>query len=107
MNKVLFLPHCLKHSQKEFIKDYFSKRDYDIYYVGGGSKVKKIIQEYDFNSLDKVIGIACRDEINLMNEYVDKQGFDKSKIFSIPLMKNGCENTEVDLMDLFNLINTF
>ncbi len=101
---ILFLPHCLEQSQKEFLKDYVSEMNFDVYEAGGSSKIKEIIETYDFNSLDKVIGVACRDEINLMNNYAEKRNFDKSKIFSIPLDDEGCVNTCVNLEKLLEIL---
>ncbi len=97
------MPHCLENSQREFLKDYISEMNYDVYEVAGGSNVKKIIEKYDFDSLDKVVGIACNDEIKLMNDFADERGFDKSKIFTIPLDKEGCKNTKVDLEKILEI----
>ena len=108
-DKAIFLPHCLRHQEcpakigsvglecikcgrckiGEF-KDKAEKAGYNLFVVPGGSLVKKIISNNNFKA---VLGVACNVEL--------EQAFDmlkKEKIISlaIPLLKDGCVNTEVE-----------
>jgi hypothetical protein len=66
-------------------------RGYDVYVVPGGSCIPKIVKN---SSYEGVVGVACGEEMKLMNHLlpaIDVRGQ------AIPLIKNGCANT------LFNM----
>ncbi len=103
-NKLLFLPACLEKAISEEAIALGFEKNYDVYLVPGGSKVKKIIENYDFKKLEKIIGVACGDEIKLMEEYAKSKYLNKSKIYSIELKKEGCSETFFNLDDLLNIL---
>ncbi|MFA4953159.1 MAG: DUF116 domain-containing protein [Candidatus Pacearchaeota archaeon] len=104
MVKLLFLPHCLKESLLEDIKHYGEKKGYEVYVVGGGSRVKKIIEETGHN-INRIVGVACEDEITLAKEYFNKTNFDSKKVFSVSLSEDGCKNTSVDLEKVLEVLD--
>lgn len=122
-NKALFLPHCSrkhmdKRCQADFDPEFSSyncehcsedclinratrlgeKEGYDVYTLPGGSCIMKIMKKKDY---DAVLGVACSDEINLGIEYLEKY----NAIYQgVPLLKNGCSNTEFNMKTLKKLI---
>ncbi|PJE81649.1 hypothetical protein COU58_01765 [Candidatus Pacearchaeota archaeon CG10_big_fil_rev_8_21_14_0_10_32_42] len=96
MTRLLFLPSCLR-------EDYFSEavaiaknNGYEVYRVPGASKMKRILLNYDLNSIEKFVGIVCDDEINLAKIFANKSGI-LERVISFPLSKDGCVDTEFDL----------
>ena len=103
MVKLLFLPHCLRKGVLNEIKKYGEEKGYEVYVVGGGSKIKKIIEGTGHN-IDRIVGVACEDEIALAKEYFDKRSFDIKKVFSVSLSEDGCKNTSVDLEKVLEVL---
>ena len=100
MVKLVFLPHCLNQEQKEEIKHSAESLGYEVQVVGGGSAVKKKLQKY--SNIDKVIGIACQDELKLAKEYT--KPFNDKIIISIPLITEGCKNTKINLEEILSVL---
>jgi len=101
--KLLFLPHCLEKEISDKIYNVALEKNYQVYIVPGGSKVKKILDSYNPDEIERLVGIACEDEINLAGDYIKKIGFEE-KTFSIQLSENGCENTKVDLEKVLDIL---
>ncbi len=104
MVKLLFLPHCLKKNLLEEIKNYGEEKGYEVYVVGGGSRIKKIIEETG-NNINKIVGVACEDEIFLCKKYFGERDFDIKKVFSVSLSEDGCKNTSVDLEKVLEVLD--
>ncbi len=106
--KILVLPHCLRSSSCKArldetglvcnvcgkctvgeIKQKAEKIGYKVFIVPGSSFVKKIIKDYEF---DSVVGVACYEDLNLtmmkMNKF-SPQG--------VLLSKTGCFETDVNV----------
>jgi len=117
--KVLFLPHCARkyidyRCKAEFDPDVPTYRcgrcsddcqinqatriagelGYDVYVVPGGSCIPNIIKRFGY---DGVVGVACGEEIKLASTHLDKEGIPAQ---AVPLLKNGCSNTQFDLQSL-------
>ena len=102
--KFLFLPHCLTKSLLEKIKIEAEKRGYEVYVAKGGSMIKNIIEKYNNSSIGKIVGIACDDEIGLALNFLEAKKIAREKIFPIPLLICGCQNTEVDLEKVWGVL---
>ena len=103
MVKLLFLPHCLNNALSENISEEARKRGYEVYIVPGGSKVKNIIGKYGNECIDKIVGVACDDEIDLASKFLKESGL-SGKTFSIRLETDGCKNTSVDLEEVLKIL---
>jgi len=103
MVKLLFLSHCLVKDYQERLKDEAEERGYKVYIVPGGSLVKKIIQTY-LKDVEKIVGVACEEEIGLARDYLKKSQILANKMFAIELSTNGCKNTTVDLEKVLNVL---
>ena len=101
MTKILFLPHCLKEAYKKEIRKFVEGINYEVYVVPGGSMLKNILKKHTPCSIEKLVGVACKDEVNLALQYLEDFGI-KDKIVSITLTKEGCKNTTVDLETVFS-----
>jgi hypothetical protein len=101
--KLLFLPQCLKSEYSQKIEEVAKKRGYKVYTVPGGSLVKKILAKYP--KIDKIVGIACKDEVNLALEYTRKLAKKGTIIKPIILLTNGCKNTEVNLKKVIKVLD--
>lgn len=105
----IFLPHCLKSRDcpakmgdkgLECINcgrcgiGPFRKKatnaGFKVFIVPGGSMVKKIIENNDFQA---VIGVACTVELAQAYDMLEKKDIIS---LSVPLSKDGCVDTEVD-----------
>ncbi|KXA93431.1 hypothetical protein AKJ64_00560 [candidate division MSBL1 archaeon SCGC-AAA259E17] len=120
-DKALFLPHCSrkymdKRCQAEFDPEYSTYycnhcsedclvnkatqlgegEGYDVYVLPGGSCIPKIMMKEDYEA---VLGVACSDEIKLGFKHLEKYDGDVS-FQGIPLLKNGCSNTEFNMETL-------
>ncbi len=115
-NRALFLPHCARkhmddNCQAEFNSELSSyscsecspdclvnrvsqiaeEEDYDVYILPGGSCIPRIVKKKNY---DGIVGVACPNEIKMGEDYLDKSGIPHQ---AIPLLKNGCSNTEFNL----------
>lgn len=116
--RVLFLPQCLRNSQKciaEFtdsgyicqrcgacdipkILDVAEGLGYSIYIVPGGSMVLNIVKD---KKPKAVAGVGCYQEVE---EAIAKISLLNIPSQGIPLSKDGCKDTEVDLERVFMVL---
>lgn len=115
--KAIFLPHCARSERckgkpTEYgiecvkcmacdigkIKELAEKKGYDVYVVHGGSAVKRILGEKQY---DGIIGVACIPEVKEGLELCRKY---KISALGIPLLKDGCKNTTIDVDAVSQLI---
>lgn len=107
--KAIFLPHCLRNKDckaimgenglmcvncgkcgiGKFKKD-AEEKGYKVFIVPGGSLVKKIIKKNDFKA---VLGAACIPEIEQAFDFIKKT---KLIAVAVPLLRDGCVNTDID-----------
>jgi hypothetical protein len=62
-------------------------KGYNVYIVPGGSCIPKILKN---NSYEGVVGVACGEEMKLMNNLLSHLNVSGQ---AVPLIKNGCANT--------------
>jgi len=106
-DKILVLPHCLRHTECEatleasglvckdchrcvigVLKDKGESMGYHVFIIPGSTFLKKIVEKNKFKA---VIGVACYQDLNL--------AMMKLSNFScqgVPLLQDGCMNTKVD-----------
>ena len=101
--KLLFLPQCLKPKYSQRIEKVAKQRGYKVHTVPGGSLVKKILAKYP--KIDEIVGIACKDEVNLALKYTRKLAEKGTAIKPITLLTNGCKNTEVNLKKVIKVLD--
>jgi uncharacterized protein len=117
--RALFLPHCSRKFMDSRCKAVFEpsiptyvcghcsedcivnkaeqqakSKGYDVYIVPGGSCIPKILKNAHYEG---VVGVACGEEMKLMNHLlpaIDVKGQ------AIPLIKNGCANTVFNMDSL-------
>ena len=119
-DKALFLPHCSRkhmdskcqanfdkktssyecqHCSKDCLVSKATKmaeeKDYDVYVLPGGSCVKNIVKNNDYEG---VIGIACSEEIKVGVKKLEKI----MPVKAVPLLTNGCSDTTFNLKTLEN-----
>lgn len=117
--RALFLPHCArKHMdgecQASFDPEFSSYRcegcsedcmvrkatevgeesGYDVFIFPGGSCIPKVLRKGDY---DGVVGVACSEEIKLGIRKLEEADVEYQ---GVPLLKNGCANTEFNLETL-------
>lgn len=104
MVKLLFLPHCLLEEYVNKIRAEGEKKGYEVYIIRGSSIFKKTLENYDLNSIEEIVGVVCEGEIEHLREYTKKL-FDLGiEVKSIPLLKDGCKDTSVDLEKVLGLL---
>lgn len=116
-DRTIFLPHCLRHPDcqaktteegvqclscgkcniSEFKKE-AEALGYKLFIVPGFSLTKKLIEKYKPKA---VLGVACTDELNEAKEEAKKRNI---IAVALPLLKDGCVNTEVDWKKLREMI---
>lgn len=114
--RAVFLPHCArKHMDYECKAEFNSElstyscsrcsedclinkatqvgeeEGYDVHILPGGSCVPKIMKKRNYEA---VVGVACSDEIKLGRDYLEKDGVPYQ---GVPLLKNGCSDTEFNM----------
>lgn len=70
------------------------KRGYDVYVLPGNSCVTKILKKKHYEG---IVGVACCEELKLSAKYLEETGLPGQ---AIPLIRNGCANTEFNLQSL-------
>jgi hypothetical protein len=118
-NRALFLPHCSRKYMDSRCKATFNPqipsykcgqcsedcqinkatrmgelKGYDVYVVAGGSCIPEILKKYQYQG---AVGVACGQELKLGGEVLNKVGLAGQ---AIPLIKNGCANTNFSLKTL-------
>jgi len=116
--RALFLPQCLRNSEKCEgkmtdagyvcsecgscqifpIKKEAESLGYKVYIVPGGSMAMKIVKNNGFKA---VAGVACMFELC---EAAEKLGPTKIWAQGVPLLRDGCRNTEVDVNRVMGMI---
>lgn len=121
--RVLFLPHCARkymdnRCQARFDPEQSSyrcarcspdclvnrattlaeKRGYDVYVLPGNSCVTKILKKKQYEG---IVGVACCEELKLSAKYLEETGLPGQ---AIPLIRNGCANTEFNLQSLETIL---
>ena len=114
-DKVLILPHCLRNPKCEakldstglhctdcnrcvigILKNKAEDKGYNVFIIPGSTFLKKIAQENKFKA---VLGVACYQDLNLAMMKLSKfhcQG--------VPLLKDGCVCTKVDIRAVLDKI---
>ncbi|MDO8517646.1 MAG: DUF116 domain-containing protein [Nanoarchaeota archaeon] len=101
--KLLFLPHCLNKRLAGEIYSAALEKNYRTYIVSGSSRIKKYLDNCNLDEIEKIVGVACGDEINLAKNYLEKIGF-KEMVFSVQLSEDGCKNTKVNLEKVLSVL---
>jgi hypothetical protein len=70
------------------------QKGYDVYVVPGGSCIPQILKKFHYEG---VVGVACGQELKLGGEALGKASLAGQ---AIPLIKNGCSNTNFSLTNL-------
>lgn len=116
--RAIFLPHCLcsvnckaKRTEEGVncincgnckigsFKEEAENKGYKVFIVPGASMVKKIIEKHKFKA---VLGVACLPELKQGIKLMKQKGIIS---LTVPLLKDGCVNTEVDWKKIEKIIN--
>jgi uncharacterized protein len=106
-DKILVLPHCLRHKECEatleasglvckdcqrcvigVLKDKGESMGYQVFIIPGSTFLKKIVEKNKFKA---VIGVACYQDLNL-----SMMKLSNFSCQGVPLLRDGCINTKVD-----------
>ena len=98
-NRIVYISHCIKKKLQAKIKQEAEKLGYAVLVVGGGSQVKKTIQNYK-----AAVGVACKDELEDFERIKEKLG---CPVQTVQLTKEGCKNTEDNLQDVYKTLNLY
>lgn len=119
-DRVLLLPHCMMDvdvCEAERIDMGYDCREcggcdledltrlaeelgYDHYIVPGGSMVRKIVEEMDY---EVAVGVACFPELVDANKYLERNGM---RMMMAELNEDGCFMTSVHVPDVERLLRT-
>jgi len=90
------------------IIDHAEANNFKVFIVPGGSIVKNIIKTHKIDlSKDKIIGVACENEINIFRKDLFAMKPNEILHKAVELVESGCMNTKVDLDELFAVIDSF
>jgi len=106
-DKILVLPHCLRHTECEatleasglvckdcqrcvigVLKDKGESMGYQVFIIPGSNFLKKIVEKNKFKA---VLGVACYQDLNL-----SMMKLSNFSCQGVPLLQDGCMNTKVD-----------
>jgi hypothetical protein len=87
-------PDCLVNQACQAAR----KKGYDVYVLPGGSCIGKLLSQRQY---DGVVGVACPNEIQLGIRELGKT----VPYQAVPLLKNGCANTEFNLETLDEVLS--
>jgi len=107
-DKILVLPHCLRHTECEatleasglvckdcqrcvigVLKDKGESVGYQVFIIPGSTFLEKIVEKNKFNA---VLGVACYQDLN--PTMMEQSNFSCQ---GLPLLRDGCMNTKVDI----------
>jgi len=110
--KIVVLPHCLRSTECEaklessglvcnncnrcvigVIKNKAEEKGFQVFIIPGSTFLKKIIEKNNFKA---VLGVACYQDLNL-----SMMKLSKFSCQGVPLLKDGCINTKVDVKAVF------
>ena len=86
--------HCSPDCQINQATTMAEQKGYKVYVVPGGSCIPQILKKFHYEG---VIGVACGQELRLGGEALGKASLAGQ---AIPLIKNGCSNTQFSLTSL-------
>ena len=111
-DKIVVLPHCLRSTECEanletsglvcnncnrcvigVIKNKAEEKGFKVFIIPGSTFLKKILEKNDFKA---VLGVACYQDLNL-----SMMKLSKFSCQGVPLLKDGCINTKVDVKAVF------
>jgi uncharacterized protein len=111
-DKIVVLPHCLRSTECEaklessglvcnncnrcvigVIKTKAEDKGFKVFIIPGSTFLKKILERNDFKA---VLGVACYQDLNL-----SMMKLSKFSCQGVPLLKDGCINTKVDVKAVF------
>jgi uncharacterized protein len=111
-DKIVVLPHCLRSTECEanletsglvcnncnrcvigVIKTKAEEKGFKVFIIPGSTFLKKILEKNDFKA---VLGVACYQDLNL-----SMMKLSKFSCQGVPLLKDGCINTKVDVKAVF------
>jgi uncharacterized protein len=109
---IVVLPHCLRSTECEanletsglvcnncnrcvigVIKTKAEDKGFKVFIIPGSTFLKKILEKNDFKA---VLGVACYQDLNL-----SMMKLSKFSCQGVPLLKDGCINTKVDVKAVF------
>jgi len=82
--------HCSEDCLVSKAVDIGEAHGYDVYVLPGGSCLHKLLTNCDY---DGVVGVACPNEVQLAARELE----DVMPFQAVPLLRNGCSNTEFNL----------
>ena len=86
--------HCQQDCLVSNVVQLGTNKGYDVYVIPGGSCAEKILKDKNYKG---VVGVACGSELKMALGLIEKLGIAGQGIF---LTKNGCANTQLDLVNL-------
>lgn len=92
--------HCSKDCLISRATKIAEKENYDVYVLPGASCVRKIIIR---NNYDGIVGVACTDELKLAEDILEEFNISSQ---GIPLLRNGCSDTEFNFDTLVRVIKS-
>ncbi len=111
-DKIVVLPHCLRSTDCEakleasglvckdcnrcvigVIKTKAEEKGFKVFIIPGSTFLKKILEKNNFKA---VLGVACYQDLNLA-----MMKLSKFSCQGVPLLKDGCINTKVDVKSVF------
>ena len=75
------------------------KNGYDVFVLAGSSCVPRILKK---NGYEGIVGVACSHELKMGSDFLQQLGLTGQ---AIPLIKNGCANTEFSLETLGKVLH--
>ncbi|GBE54789.1 hypothetical protein BMS3Bbin15_00950 [archaeon BMS3Bbin15] len=114
-DRIVVVPQCVRHSKCParldsitgidckscglcIVKDIKAEAErlgYKFYIVPGGSFVKRIVKKVRPGA---ALGIACHQDLNMSMHEISRA---ECAVVGVPLLKDGCVNTEVDVKEVF------
>jgi len=115
-DRIVVMPQCVRHPKcparldsmtgiackgcgmcvVKDLKEEAERLGYSFYLVPGGSFVKRIVKAVRPRA---AIGIACHQDLNMGMHEISRA---ECKVMGVPLLKDGCVNTEVDVYEVYN-----
>jgi hypothetical protein len=90
--------HCSQDCLVNRAVSFAEKKGYDVHILPGSSCVPKILKAKHYEG---IVGVACGEEIRSSGEILNGVGVAGQ---AVPLIKNGCSNTILDLKALFEIL---
>jgi hypothetical protein len=95
----------LNGSERSYLQGVAKSKGYEVHWSYGSTQVRRVVFERKEAGIEKIVGVACNEQIESMMGYLNDAGIELSKVRHVALSQVGCKNTGVNVMEVVRLLD--